>query len=125
MLSGFYDPDLIAYGTHFTESDLITALRLTVEHLKLCTPIVLEIPESYHLANAKFPQIEGGIQPDHLIKRTAAKDVARCSTKKYSPESERLFARYTVLERVLYDAVYEKVHQATLEFRNGTLPAGL
>ncbi len=125
MLSGFYDPDLIAFGTHFTETDLITALRLTVEHLKLCTPIVLEIPESYHLANAKFPQIKGAIQPDHLVTRTSAKDKDKCSAKKYSPESERLFARYTVLERVLYDAVYEKVHQATLDFRNGTLPVCL
>ena len=94
---------------------------MTVEHLKLCTPLVLEIPESYHLANAKFPQIDGAFQPDHLIKRTAAKDVDLCAAKKYSPESEQLFARYTFLERALYNAVYEKVHLATLDFRNGTL----
>ena len=125
MLSGFYDPDLTAFGTHFTESDLIKTLRLTVDHLKLCTPIVREIPESYHLANAKFPQIDGAIQKDHLINATAADDVALCSTKKFSLENEQLFARYTVLERVLYDAVYEKVYQATLDFRNETLPVCL
>ena len=125
MLSGYYDPDLVAFGTHFTESDLIKALKLTMEHLKLCTPIVREIPESYHLANAKFPQIDGAIQKEHLINTTAANDVALCSARKFSPESERLFAHYTVLERLLYDAVYEKVYQATLDFRNTTLPACL
>ena len=87
---------------------MIQAFRLTLHHVTRCAPVILELPSSYKLIAHRFPQLYHSFQAN--IHEQMNNDFHHCRNISYNIEQEILFQKYSVLERLLYKTVYEKVY---------------
>ena len=114
ILSGFYDPDFTSYdGISFDLNDMIQAFRLTLHHITKCAPVVLELPHSYQLIAHRFPQFLYTFKES--IHDNINSDFSHCRNVSYSIEQEKLFKKYSVLERLLYKTIDTKISTMMLK----------
>ena len=107
-----------AFGPH---AEFMVALMLTVEHTMKCSPLILEVPDSYAMAERRFK--DSGISFSINASGADAEDVtasfgalvqppgyhpietAECESRPWNDENLRVLKCATAIEQVLYDAV--------------------
>eukprot|EP01033_Poteriospumella_lacustris_P000987 gene987-710_t len=94
------DPDVLAF-----------ILKATLDHIRRCPPMVLEIPQSFDAMINRSPIFR---KHDSFTSDTVL-NANKHSCKKLSGEKLAIVKRYTALEAILYDAVFRKTAQRVAE----------
>ena len=129
VFSGLYDEDVInSLGIELDTSRHLAlpnlsnlslhALQATLKHYQQCAPYILELPvESSDLLAYKFPDLysAGAYRLD--MANNVGGDSERCSGDRSKPTAQQmhLLEHFAAYERVLYDAVVQKVKVAHAE----------
>jgi hypothetical protein len=82
----------------------------TLRHIAKCSPLVLELPLSYELASRRYPYFFS--RSFRFFEADVRENVARAKCAAPSNKHAELIARFSELETVLYNAVYQKVQSA-------------
>lgn len=91
-------------------SDFVVALLLTLEHVKECSPLILELYDSYIMASRRFNTTGISFLTTYgkMQKTNVGKAQNKCESQPWRDSNFRMMICNTAIERVLYRAVLRK-----------------